>query len=114
MRHEWWCGDGFLKDAFLDFYGITQNKAATVADYMCWRVGSLFWDITFLRSLHDWKLEEMATIMDHLYSTKVRRDVADQICWRVPNNGIFAVKSFYRVLHTGGGLAFPWKSIWRV
>lgn len=39
-----WCGD-ILKDAFLDLYGISWDKEATLADHLCWRVpcyGMLF------------------------------------------------------------------------
>lgn len=44
--HDKWCGDGVLKDAFLDFYSIAQNKEASVVDYLHWNAGNFHWDVT--------------------------------------------------------------------
>lgn len=101
-----WCGD-ILKDAFLDLYGISWDKGATLADHLCWRDGSMLWDVIFMWLIHNWEVEALTTFIDLIYSTKIRRDVVDKIFWQHTKSGLFEVKPFYRNLYTVEGVFFP-------
>lgn len=40
----------------------------------------MVWDVTFTCLLNDRKLEAMITFMDLLYSTRINKEVEDQVC----------------------------------
>lgn len=104
----WICGVGdILKDAFLDLYGISWDKGATLADHLCWRDGSMLWDVIFMWPIHDWEMDALTTFLDLIYSTKIRRNVVDKIFWQQTKSGLFELKPFYRNLYTGEGVFFP-------
>jgi hypothetical protein len=55
----------------------------------------------------------MASFMDLLYSSEVRRSGEDKVCWNPSKCRVFEVKYFYKVLNSYGGLSLPWKGIWK-
>lgn len=46
---------------------LAVNKEATVADYICWNMGAMHWDVTFVQAVHDWELVLLADFMTHLF-----------------------------------------------
>jgi hypothetical protein len=74
--------------------------------------GSRQWNISFMRSLNDWEVDDLASLYSLMYSYNLGGG-ADKIWW-VPNKkGKFEVKSFYFILNSFIIFTFPWKSIWR-
>jgi hypothetical protein len=109
---EVWCGSLPLKEAFPGLYSLACNKEASIADNLDLLSGSQQWNITFMRSLNDWEVEDLAPFYSLLYSSTLNGGV-DKIWW-VPNRkGKFEVKSFYNILISNVSVPFPWKSIWR-
>jgi hypothetical protein len=48
-----WCGELALKEAFPVLYGIACDKDACVAAHLDVSSGSLQWDVSFIRAVHD-------------------------------------------------------------
>lgn len=76
-----WCSTGVLKDLFPAMFSTAHDKGNMMANYFCWHDGSMFWDVHLIQPLHDWELQEMIMFLDLLYSSKIKRDVEDQLCW---------------------------------
>jgi hypothetical protein len=74
--------------------------------------GSCQWNVSFLRSLNDWEMDDLVSFHNLLYAHNLDGGI-DKI-WRVPDRkGKYAVKSFYNVLISRDCSPFPRKSIWR-
>jgi hypothetical protein len=108
-----WCGDRPLKEAFPGLFNIARLKEASIADNVERDNGVSQWNIQFLRLIHDWEVEVLASFYHCLYSCKLREDGGDKLWWVPSRKGGFEVKSFYRALSGHGSISFPWKSIWR-
>jgi hypothetical protein len=108
-----WCGDRPLKEAFPGLFNIARLKEASIADNVERANGVSQWNIQFLRLIHDWEVEVLASFYHCLYSCKLREDGGDKLWWVPSRKGGFEVKSFYRALSGHGSISFPWKSIWR-
>jgi hypothetical protein len=50
-----------LKEAFPILFGIAQVKDAFVADNMEILGGSIQWDVSFIREVHDWEVDVFAS-----------------------------------------------------
>jgi hypothetical protein len=87
--HDPWCGEVILKEAFPVLFKIN------------WLI-------------QDWELEILQSFLDLLYSSKIRRDGEDQVCWIPTKSNVIEVKSYYKVLSNEFLHFFSWKSIWRV
>ena len=107
---EVWCGSSPLLKVFPGLYSLTSNKKASIVDNFDLLSGSRQWNISFLRPLNDWEVENLASSYSLLYSYNLGGGV-DKIWW-VPNrNGKFEVRSFYNILISNASSPFPWKSI---
>ena len=51
--------------------------------------------------------------MDFWYAQWVHREQEDRLCWILDRNGMFTVKSYYKVLTRCSFSAFPWMPIWK-
>jgi hypothetical protein len=109
---EAWCGSVPLLKVYPGLYNLASNKEAFIADNYDLMSGSSQWNISFVRSLNDWKVDDLASLYSLLYSYNL--DGGDDKMWWVPNRkGKFEVKSFYFILNSAVSFLFPWKSIWR-
>jgi hypothetical protein len=91
---------------------LASNKEASITDNFESMSGSRQWNISFVRSLNDWEVNDLASLYGLLYSYNLGGG-ADKIWW-VPNRkGKFEVRSFYIILTSSISFPFPWKSIWR-
>jgi hypothetical protein len=109
---EAWCDNVPLLEVYPGLYSLASSKEASIADNSDLVSGSRQWNISFVRSLNDWEVEELASLYSLLYSYNLGGG-ADKIWW-VPNKkGKFEVKSFYSILNSSISFPFPWKSIWR-
>jgi hypothetical protein len=69
--------------------------------------------LSFIRLVHDWKVDVLASFYTLLYSHKMRREREDKIWWVPSRKGKFDVRSFYKILTHNETICFPWRSIWR-
>jgi hypothetical protein len=111
--HDVWCGEMTLKEAFPVLYGNARDKDALVAAHLVPGSDSLQWDISFIRAVHDWKVEVLASFFTFLYSIRVRSEGDDKLWWTPSHKGKFDISSFYKVLACKEEASFPWRSIWR-
>jgi hypothetical protein len=65
---EVWCGSSPLREVFLGLYSLASNKEATIVDNYNSLSGSHQWNVSFLRSLNDWEVEDLASFYSLLYS----------------------------------------------
>jgi hypothetical protein len=108
-----WCGESSLKDIFPGLFSIARFKEASIADNMERSNGTIQWNIVFIRLIHDWEVEILASFYNCLYSLKLRGVGEDKLWWIHSSKGAFEVRSYYRVLSSHGPTSFPWKGIWR-
>ena len=66
------------------------------------------------RAFHDWELEGICSLFQHLYSNMPRGEGGGLLSWKLTRSGVFDVRSYYNFLcFVQPSLrAFPWKSIW--
>lgn len=69
--HDVWCGEQLLKVSFPELLTIACSKDAWVADNMQLQNGNIYWNIIFIRPVHDWKVEVVYGFFE-LYSQRVR------------------------------------------
>jgi hypothetical protein len=99
-------------EVYPGLYSIASNKVASIADNSDLVSGSCQWNVSFIRALNDWEVEELASFYSLLYSFNLVGG-GDKIWW-VPNRkGKFEVRSFYNEIISKVSCPFPWKCIWR-
>jgi hypothetical protein len=97
---------------FPGLFSLASNKEATIADNFDVVSGSRQWNISFMRSLNDWEVEDLASLYSLLYSYNFGGG-ADKMWWVPKRKGKFEVSSYYAILTSKDSVPFPWKSIWR-
>ena len=65
---EVWCGSLPLMEVFPGLYNLASNKEASIVDNFDSLSGSWQWNVSFLRSLNDWEVEDLASFYSLLYS----------------------------------------------
>jgi hypothetical protein len=106
---EAWCSSVPLLEVYQGLYNLVSNKEAFIADNYDLISGTHQWNISFVRSLNDWEVEELASLYSLLYSFNL--DGGDDKMWWVPNRkGKFEVKSFYFILNSAVSFPFPWRA----
>jgi hypothetical protein len=84
---------------------LASNKEASITDNFDSVSGSHQWNISFLRSLNDWEVDDLASY-SLLYSYNLGRG-ADKIWWVLNRKGKFEVRSFYNILTMNVSFPFP-------
>ena len=90
---EVWCGNSPLKEAFPGLFSIASNKEASIADNVDLLSGSHQWNVSFLRLLNDWEVDDLVSFHSLLFSHNLDGGV-DKIWWVPDRKGKYAVKSF--------------------
>jgi hypothetical protein len=82
-----------------------------VANHLEVSSGSHQWNVSFIRTLHDWEMEVFALFFNLLYLSKAGQGGEDKLCWVFSKRELFDVRSFYNVLvphdgnHSLGGVS---------
>ena len=79
--HDGQCGDNPLSTCFLDLFRISNDKEAYVADLMQFPNGVLFWDLEFLREIHDRESDSLFALWNVIYGVSLRGIGEDKMCW---------------------------------
>ena len=108
-----WCGGSSLKEAFPSLHNMASVKDTSSATNMDYSSGSLQWNVSFIRLVHDWEVDVLASFYTLLYSHKIRREREDKIWWVPSRKGKFDVRSFCKILTHNETICFPWRSIWQ-
>ena len=70
----------------------------SIADNMDYIGGICQWNVSFLRLVHDWELEILASFYTLLYSFRTSKEREDKIWWIPSSIGKFDVCSYYNTL----------------
>ena len=111
--HDCWCSENTLQETFPDLYRIAWDKDALVDQYLQVCNSSVTRRTDFIRPIQDWELETISSFLDLLYSTKLKGDGEDVLCWKPSIQMGFNVSSYYKDLSRRNDTSFPWKSIWK-
>lgn len=66
--YDVWCGDKAFKEAFLNLFGITFVKNASVSAHFELFGGSNQWNVSFVKAAHDLEVDVFALFFNFLYS----------------------------------------------
>lgn len=102
---------GLIKDEFLSFYRISCQREAVVQQIRGTHGEETFWDLRFRRAFQDWEVNEFERMLALLHQHCEAVDTPNSMRWKVGNNGVFSVKSFYEKLLVRVEEVFPVKSI---
>jgi hypothetical protein len=75
--------------------------------------GSLQWNVNFIRLVHDWEVNVLASFYPFCIPIEFERDGEDKLWWTLSRKEKFNVRSFYKILACIENPHFPWKSIRR-
>ena len=92
--HDLWCGETILREAYLDLYRIARDKDALVANHIQVCNDTTHWSLGFIREAQDWELDSISSLLNLLYSTKVKGSGGDTICWLPKTQKGFQVSSY--------------------
>jgi hypothetical protein len=67
---EAWCVNVPLLEAYPGLYSLASNKEASIADNFDSVSGSRQWNISFVRSLNDWEVDDLVSLYSLLYTFK--------------------------------------------
>jgi hypothetical protein len=70
-----------LKAAFPLFFTIVRYKEASVVDHMLFSNDIFKWNITFIKSVHDWEVEMVTLFFNLLYCIRLSQGGEDRSCW---------------------------------
>ena len=90
-----WCGDNPLSVCFSDLFRINNDKEAYVANLMRFPNGVLFWDLEFLREIHDRESESLSVFWDFINGFSLRGIGEDKMCWTPTKSRGFKVSSYH-------------------
>jgi hypothetical protein len=76
-----------LKEAFPNLYSITCVKDASIAIQLELSSGFLPWNVSFIRTAHDWELDVFVSLFNLMYSYRVRREGEDKLWWAPSKKG---------------------------
>jgi hypothetical protein len=96
--HNMWCGGHPLKESFVELFCHARNRDALVADLKTFSNDVVHWDISFIRLVHDWKVDLVSSFFNVLYSARLCQGADDKLCWTPSKGRSFEFKSFYKVL----------------
>jgi hypothetical protein len=66
--HDVWCGELPLKILFPDLFNIACAKEAWVEENMDIAYGVIYWNVMFIRLVHDLEMEAASRFFELLYS----------------------------------------------
>jgi len=89
-----WCGDHPLKTQFPDIFRMIGFKYASVQEVVSKNGDTRHWNLTFVRSLNDWKKDNICSFLALLIGKEVLSRGNDEIVWRLNFKGSFPVNSF--------------------
>lgn len=69
-----------MKAAFPLLFSIVRYKEASVAD-MLFSNYIFKWNITFIKSMHDWEVEMVTLFFNLLYCIRLSQGGEDRSCW---------------------------------
>jgi hypothetical protein len=102
---EVWCGSLPFRKVFPSLYSLASNKEVSIANNHESMIRSHQWNVSFLRSLNDWEVEDLASFYSLLYSYMLGGE-ADKIWWVLSRKGKFEVRSFYNIFISNVRLPF--------
>jgi hypothetical protein len=89
-----WCGAEPLMVSFPELYRISRDKATFVANHLRVRLGAVHWEMDFIRLTQDWEMVSVSRFLDLLYSSLIKGQGEDKICWKQASSKFFQVRFF--------------------
>jgi hypothetical protein len=87
-----------LKESFLELFHIERDRDALVAGLMLAHNDEVHWDMSIIKLVHAWEVDNVSSLLNALYSTR-RSWGAEDKCVCVPlKRQYFEVIIFYNVL----------------
>lgn len=114
LWHDSWLVDGTLRDQYPQIFVISQQKDILIS-HAFWDLGGgeRVWQITILRNLSDWEINEYEKLLSTL-SLVFLEGSNDSSIWCLTMNDSFPIKSFYKHFDQVGRLwhqIFSWTNM---
>lgn len=90
-----WLGDRALRDDFGSLFTMSSSKGRTVSECMVNSNGSVAWNLGINRSLNDWTIDGLASLLSRLDTILHIQHAVDKLIWWPGKHGKFSTKSFY-------------------
>ena len=84
-----------------------------MANLMQFPNGVLFWDLEFLREIHDRESDFLSVFWDVICGVLLRGIGEDKMCWAPAKSKGFEVSSYYQALLDVCTQSFPLRSVWK-
>ncbi|GMJ15548.1 hypothetical protein HRI_005224000 [Hibiscus trionum] len=110
---DFWVGDAPLQVNFPRIFTLATNKSGKIAEFGTVQDSKWAWNIPLRRVPFGWEIDQMNKFMDCLNSFKYEGLERDCFTWKGTGDGIFTVKSCYKILNRQSSFNPIWKeSVW--
>ncbi|GKV42979.1 hypothetical protein SLEP1_g50328 [Rubroshorea leprosula] len=111
---DMWTGNQSLADQFPALFRVSSRKEDRICNMGEWRDGKWEWFVRWRRSLFEWEKNKWSELQALLDISKPVQEQKDKWEWKHDKDGVYTVKTAYRVIssNNGHGKAWIFKRIW--
>ena len=86
---------------FPSLYALAGSKRVMVAEVWDTIRGKGTWNPRFTRSFNDWEMDKVQNFINLINRKKINQLERDRLLWKGDKNGIFSIKTNFKLLEGG-------------